>query len=382
MSGISKIRLKLIWTEERRYMARIDSFNKGKFNRDDEYYTRYDDIQSELNHYETQFRDKTVFCNCDDPFESSFCKFFLKNFNYFGLKRLICTSYAASPVIATQLSLFDDADEPVVEGNGYVIDISRVPMANGRGISDNDVTTLLKSKQRGVKRLQGNGDFRSQECIDYLREADIVCTNPPFSLFREYVAQLMKFEKRFLIIGRETSVTYKDTFDYIINNQAWYGYTHAKEFLRPDGTVKKFGNIVWFTNMDVAKRHEELILYKQYSPDEYPDYYNYDGINVEKVNEIPKDFYGPIGVPLSFLFNWNPDQFKIIGLGQSVPKTIIHKTAGDKINFISAASGNIVYSVPYTVKERKRGNQLRINNNGKPGKVPFGRLVIKRKTGN
>lgn len=360
-------------------MARVDTFNQGKLNKDDEYYTCYEDIQKELNHYERAFEGKTVLCNCDDPFESAFCKFFLKNFNYLKLKRLICTSYGLSPVIGKQLSLFDDFNEPVVSGNGYVIDISEIKMANGRGITDDDINRLLTSKKRGVKKLKSNGDFRSEECINYLKQADIVCTNPPFSLFREYVAQLMEYNKDFLIIGRETSITYKETFEYIVNNRAWYGYSHAKEFMRPDGTIKTFGNVVWFTNMDVAKRHEELILYRHYTPEAYPSYYNYDGIDVKRVADIPQDYFGIMGVPLSFLFSWNPDQFELIGMGQSVPKKILHKTAGDEIHFIDAVTDEIVYRVPYTVPERKRGNQLRINEDGKPGRVPFGRLIIRRK---
>jgi hypothetical protein len=363
-------------------MARVDAFNKGKFDKDDEYYTCYDDIQKELNHYETIFIGKTVLCNCDDPFESAFCKFFLKKFNYLQLKRLICTSFSSSHVIGQQLSLFDDTDAPVTAGNGYVIDISVIPMENGRGISDDDITKLLQSKKRGVKKLSGDGDFRSLECIDYLKQADIVCTNPPFSLFREYVAQLIKYKKDFLIIGRETSITYKDTFNYIANNLAWYGYSKAKTFMRPDGSVETFGNVAWFTNIDVNKRHEELILFKKYSPDLYPNYYNYDGIDVKNVADIPQEYFGLMGVPLSFLFSWNPDQFELVGMGQSVPKKILHKTAGDEIHFIDANTNVIIYRVPYTVPERKRGNQLRIDVNGIPGPVPFGRLIIKRKEKN
>ena len=360
-------------------MARVDSFNQGRFNKDDEYYTQYDDIQAELNHYEEYFNGKTVLCNCDDPFESAFCKFFLKNFNYLKLKRLICTSFASSLVVGTQMSLFDEENNEVVRGNGYVMDITEVPMKNGRGVSDDDIYHLLHSKKNGVKRLKGDGDFRSEECIEYLKQADIVCTNPPFSLFRDYVAQLIEYNKSFLIIGRETSITYKDTFKYIVDNKAWYGYTHVKEFLRPDGSTKKFGNVVWFTNIDVAKRHEKLVPYKYYSAEDYPTYYNYDGIDVANVKDIPLDYYGYMGVPLSFLFSWNPEQYELIGLGQLVPKKILHKTAGDEIHFIDAKSNEIVYRVPYTVQERKRGNVLRINENGKPGKVPFGRIIIRRK---
>lgn len=169
-------------------MAKNESLSRAKNAKKDEFYTQYEDIQSELNHYEKHFQGKTVLCNCDDPFESNFCKFFLRNFNYLGLKRLICTSYAASPVIGQQLSLLDQDGNPVVQGCGYVMDISEVPMSNGRGVSDADIDALLQSKKSGVKKLQGDGDFRSEECIEYLKQADIVVTNPPFSLFREYVA--------------------------------------------------------------------------------------------------------------------------------------------------------------------------------------------------
>lgn len=365
-------------------MAKVDAFNKGKFAKDDEYYTRYEDIQNELNNFRKEFDGKTVLCNCDDPYESNFCKFFLKNFNYFHLHKLICTSYSGSPVVGTQMSLFDDMNEELVAENGYVIEITEIPMKNGRGVTDEDITALLKSKKRGVKKLKGNGDFRSEECICYLKEADIVVTNPPFSLFREYVAQLINYNKQFIIIGRETSITYKDTFQYIMDGKAWYGYTHAKEFIRPDGTTKSFGNVTWFTNIDVKKRHEKLISYRNYSEGAYSHYYNYDGIDVPKISEIPNDYYGMMGVPLSFLDNWNPEQFEIIGLGQTVPKKILHKTSADSktIDFIDARTNEIVYQVPYSVQERKRGNQLRIDENGKPGGVPFGRLVIRRTKAN
>ena len=184
-------------------MAKNADLHAAGVAKKDEFYTQYEDIQNELNHYENQFRGKTVLCNCDDPFESNFCKFFLRNFNYLGLKRLICTSYNTSSVAWRQMTIWDYLGEPVKakNGHGYVMDIKSVPMANGRGVSDEDIDELLKSKKRGVKKLEGDGDFRSDECIDYLKQADIIVTNPPFSLFREYVALLMKYEKKFLIIG-------------------------------------------------------------------------------------------------------------------------------------------------------------------------------------
>jgi hypothetical protein len=361
-------------------MARVDAFNKGKFAQDDEYYTRYEDIQNELNYYRDDFEGKTVLCNCDDPYESNFCKFFLKNFNYLKLKKLICTSYSGSPVICTQLRLFDDMEEPLVAENGYVIEITSMPMKNGRGVTDEDITTLLKSKKRGVKKLKSNGDFRSDECLAYLQEADIVVTNPPFSLFSDYLMTLIKYNKMFLIIGRETSITLKDVFDSIQKNKVWYGYTHAKIFMRPDGTTKSFGNVVWYTNLDVSKRHEKLPCYRQYTDEGYNHYFNYDGIDIGEISEVPTDYYGYMGVPTSYLNVWNPDEFELIGMGQSVTKKYLHKTAkdGKTIEFIDTNNGAVVYSMPYTVPERKRGNQLRIDENGKPGRVPFGRLVIRR----
>ena len=204
-------------------MPRQDVLTAAKSNKKDEFYTLYEDIQKELNNYEKHFKDKTVLCNCDDPFESNFCKFFLKNFNYLGLKRLICTSYTTSPIVGTQMTIFDYLDEPVKRGHGYVMDITEVPMANGRGVSDDDIEKLLKSPKRGVKKLEGDGDFRSDECLEYLKQADIVVTNPPFSLFREFVATLMEYKKQFLIIGNINAITYKEIFPLIKENKVWLG---------------------------------------------------------------------------------------------------------------------------------------------------------------
>ena len=212
-------------------MGKNDNLHKAKEAKNDEFYTQYEEIQLELNHYEDKVKGKTVLCNCDDPFESNFCKFFLRNFNYLGLKRLICTSYGTSPVIGQQLTLFDWMDEPVMSGNGYVMDITEVPMANGRGVSDADIETLLKSKKRGVKKLNGDGDFRSEECIEYLKQADIVVTNPPFSLFREYVGQLIEYGKQFLIIGNVNAITYKEIFPLIKENKVWMGYRSLNKYV-------------------------------------------------------------------------------------------------------------------------------------------------------
>ena len=300
--------------------------NKAK---KDEFYTDYDVIQSELNYYEDKFAGKTVLCNCDDPFESNFAKFFLRNFNYLKLKRLVCTSYAGSPMTGTQLSLFDDYNEPVSSQHGYVLDITNVPMSNGRGVSDADITTLLHKKGI-VKQLKGNGDYASDECLKYLDESDIVVTNPPFSKFRPYLATLIKHNKKFLIIGNVNAITYKEVFPLIKNNQIWLGasiHSGDREFRVPDdyplkatgSRIDKNGakyirvkGVRWFTNLDYKQRHEDLILYKHYLPNEYPKYDNYNGINVDKTADIPMDFNGAMGVPITFLDKYSPEQFKLI----------------------------------------------------------------------
>lgn len=314
-------------------MAKNETLSKAKNAKKDEFYTQYEVIQEELNHYEKHFQGQTVLCNCDDPFESSFCKFFLRNFNYLGLKRLICTSYGTSPVVGQQMSFFDDQDEPVARGQGYVMDISAVPMANGRGVSDADIEALLRSKRRGVKKLKGDGDFRSKECIEYLKQADIVVTNPPFSLFREYVAQLIEYDKKFLIIANVNAITYKEIFPLIKDNRLWFGasiHSGDRKFHVPDDYPLRAAGcgidedgrkyirvkgVRWFTNLDYAKRHEELILYRRYygHEEDYPRYANYDAINVDKVTDIPCDYLEEVGVPITYLDKHNPEQFEIIG---------------------------------------------------------------------
>ncbi len=351
-------------------MAKNSSLNAAKDAKNDEFYTRYEDIQAELNHYEEHFKNKTVLCNCDDPFESNFCKFFLKNFNYLGLKRLICTSYTSSPVVGTQMTIFDYLDEPVKRGHGYVMDITEVPMANGRGVSDDDIEKLLTSKKRGVKKLEGEGDFRSAECVEYLKQADIVVTNPPFSLFRDYINSLMEYDKKFLIIGNQNALHYKEIFPLIQNDKFWIGYNHVKEFLKPDGTTQKFGNVLWYTNLDITKRHEELIMYRKYNEDEYIKYINYDAIDVGKVAEIPMDYYGNMGVPDSFLEKYNPDQFEIIGLAES--------ELGKSIGMSANLSDDEKDALFKENKSFRAGNPIYRDQNGKLHK-PFSRIIIRRK---
>lgn len=314
------------------------NLHRAKENKQDEFYTTYEAIQSELNNYEKHFEGKVILCNCDDPFESNFCKFFLRNFNYLKLKRLICTSYNSSPVAGTQLSFFDlIEDSPNEEkAHGYVMDITKVPMKNGRGVSDEDIDHLLRQK-KWVKELKGDGDFRSDECIEYLKQADIVVTNPPFSLFREYVALLMEYEKKFLIIGSQNAITYKEIFPLIQENKVWLGTKsgdmsfRVPQYYEPrdtrywqDETGQKWrslGNACWWTNLDHKKRHEEIVLYKTYSAEEYPQYDNYEAIEVSKVSDIPMDYDGVMGVPITILDKFNPSQFEIVGISGTLARS-------------------------------------------------------------
>lgn len=256
------------------------NLHKAKEVRNDEFYTRLTDVVKELMHYKAHFKDKIVLCNCDDSIWSSFWKYFHLNFAELGLKKLVSTHY--------------DREETT-----YKMEYT--------GGDDSDIEVGIKTP------LKGNGDFRNKECLDLLDESDIVVTNPPFSLFREYIAVLMEHQKKFLIIGNKNAITYKEFFPLLKDDEVWIGCTNVKEFLQSDGSIKKFGNIGWFTNLDVAKRHEKLILWKNYTPEEYPKYDNYDAINVDKVSEIPCDYDGVMGVPITFLDSFNPNQFKILG---------------------------------------------------------------------
>ena len=265
-------------TETKKKTTSHKSLSSAKKAKNDEFYTQLSDIENELKHYKDHFKDKVVFCNCDDPEESNFWFFFRRKFEDYGLKKLISTHY-------------------VENGSSYAL------------ITYSKNGTIQKIK------LEGNGDFRSEECKKYLEEADIVCTNPPFSLFREYVAQLMEYDKKFLIIGNQNAITYKEIFPLIKDNKLWLGMNPVKEFKKPDGTIQKFGNICWFTNLTNNKRNEELILFRRYSddPSKYPKYDNYDAINVDKVADIPCDYNGVMGVPITFLDKYNPNQFEIVG---------------------------------------------------------------------
>lgn len=293
-------------------MAKNSNLHNAKTAKNDEFYTQLTDIEKELKHYKKHFEGKVVYCNCDDVRWSNFFKYFSMNFEHLGLKKLICTAYN------------ENGQGIVYEYNGDL---------NGNRIVDDE--------EIEVKYLEGNGDFRSAECIEILKQADIVVTNPPFSLFREYVAQLMEYGKQFLIIGNGNAVTYKEIFPLIKENKLWLGTlamgsetlfllpTEMEKWIvenKKEGSAWVYSNgkimgrvtqVIWFTNLDHAKRHTELDLYKKYNAEEYPKYDNYDAIEVSKVYEIPMDYDGVMGVPISFLNKYCPTQFEIVGLTSS-----------------------------------------------------------------
>lgn len=300
----------------------------------DEFYTQLSDIENELRHYKKHFKGKVVFCNCDDPYESNFFKYFAMNFNALGLKKLIATCYAGSPVAERQLSLFEEeSSKESRTGVPHKIVITEVTDMNGDGATNlSDVEWLIRNNKNVLTRLKGDGDFRSPECVALLKEADIVVTNPPFSLFRQYVAQLIENEKDFLIIGNVNAITYKEIFPLIKNNKIWLGPSITsgdRKFNVPDNYPLnaagcgidsdgrhfiRVKGVRWFTNLDHNQRHEKLDLFKQYNPNEYQKYDNYNAINVEKTAEIPLDYEGIIGVPITFLDKYCPEQFELLGI--------------------------------------------------------------------
>lgn len=301
------------------------NLNAAKTARKDEFYTQLTDIERELQHYWQHFRGKTVLCNCDDPYESNFFKYFALRFNQLGLKKLICTCYNGSPVQGNELLLDfgDGSNEP--KKIAYKVEITEVIDMNGDGTVDlSDVRILLQNDKNILSTLK-TGDFRSPECIKLLKEADIVVTNPPFSLFREYLAQLMEYNKKFLIVGNQNAITYKEVFPLIKNNKVWLGYGFkggAAHFFSPYEDIAtasdhradmiRVSGVTWFTNLPIPKRNEFIDLVCRYSPEEYPKYDNYDGIDVGRTADIPCDYTGAMGVPITFLDKYNPEQFEII----------------------------------------------------------------------
>lgn len=317
-------------------MSNNSILNSAKYSvsNTDEWYTTYETIEEELIHYKKQFDKKIVLCNCDDPFESNFCLYFLRNFNVLHLKKLICTSFVGSKIHQIQddkqlsLKLVDTKGNPVIVGQGYVLSVSKMPGARDEIVSDEVIRSVLQ-KNRAVKRLKGNGDFRSEECIKYLQECDICCTNPPFSLFADLFSLLIKYNKHYLLIGNQNAITYKEIFPYIKENKAWVGYRFGDMAFRvPENTKpratrywvddsgqkwRSLGNAMWLTNLDIPRRHKKLVLTESYDPKKYPKYDNYDAINVKRITEIPKDYYGVMGVPITYLKYHNNSQFEIVG---------------------------------------------------------------------
>jgi hypothetical protein len=339
------------------------NLNKAKEAKKDEFYTQLEDINNELKHYREHFRGKTVLCNCDDPRVSNFFTYFAYNFERLELKRLITVCYKNQNVDLFSENKCEQAVYLIYDGD-----------KNGNHVPD--------AEEIGVLPLKGDGDFRSAECIELLKQADIVVTNPPFSLFREYVAQLIEYDKKFLIIGNVNALTYKEIFPLIQANKVWLGpsiHGGDRKFWVPDDYelnaagcgVDESGHkfirvkgVRWFTNLDYKERHEDLILYKKYTPEEYPTYANYDAIEVGKTSDIPCDYDGKMGVPITFLDKYNPDQFEIIG-----------QTQGD--------SGKELGLKPYNRELKKFNKSLRDGQlyymKGDIPEKPYARILIRKK---
>lgn len=312
------------------------SLSQAKKAKEDEFYTQLNDVSNELRHYREHLRGKVILCNCDDPYESNFFKYFALNFNTLGLKKLIATSFAKSPVVGAHLALRDIEGLKPEGREPYAIEINEVPDHNQDGATDlADVEYLLKHDANSARPLKGDGqysagDFRSAECVECLREADIVVTNPPFSLFREYIMLLIEHEKKFVVLASQNSLTTKEVFALVHKGNLWLGNNNGDMSFRVpenyppretrfwvDDSGQKwrsFGTMCWLTNLDLPKRHEALPLYKPYTPEEYPSYDNFNAIEVSSFKDIPADYDGVMGVPLGFLAKHNPDQFEIVGI--------------------------------------------------------------------
>ena len=371
-------------------MAKNADLGAAKTAKKDEFYTQLTDIEKEMRYYRKHFKGKTVLCNCDDPFESNFFKYFVLNFNRLGLKKLIVTCYATSPIAGQQLSLFDVVGgEDEQRNKPYKAVVTKVYDVTGDGGVDMfDVAELFKSHENELVELEGDGDFRSEECLALLDEADIVVTNPPFSLFREYVSVLMEHEKHFIIIGNVNAITYKEFFPLLKENKVWIGasiHSGDRKFYVPDDyplnaagcgidedgrRFIRVKGVRWYTNLDIKQRHEELILVKRYSPEEYPHYDNYDAIEVSKTSDIPCDYAGVMGVPITFMDRYSPDQFDILGL--SIGTLFDGKPLGKEFMEAYRAQGGTGH-----YSENMIGLAL-IDLAGK-AKVPYGRVLIRNR---
>lgn len=349
------------------------NLNAAKAAKKDEFYTQLTDIERELQHYWQHFRGKTVLCNCDDPYESNFFKYFALRFNQLGMKSLICTCYNGSPVQGDELMFdFDDfTDEP--RRTAYKVEITEVKDENGDGAVDlSDVRYLLQNDKNVISTLK-TGDFRDAECVELLKRADIVVTNPPFSLFREYIGQLMKYGKKFLIVGHQNTVTNKDMFPLIKENKVWLGYGFkgaAAHFFSPYEDTASANNhiedmirvsgVTWFTNLQIPKRNDALDLVCRYTPEEYPHYDNYDAINVSRTQDIPCDYEGVMGVPVTFLYKYCPQQFDLIWQASG--------------NTRASAPQSVLEEVGYKAHPEDRGGCGVIN-----GKRQYSRILIRNK---
>ena len=307
-------------------MSKNNNLHKAKSGKNDEFYTQLEDIERECSHYREHFKDKVVFCNCDDPFESNFFKYFVLNFSFFGLKKLICTCYEGSSLRTVDL-LTGEETEIGVSKKAYKCIITNTEGINS--ITLVDVKKLITMTGNALEEMK-TGDFRSDECVQLLKESDVVVTNPPFSLFREYIAQLVEYDKKFLVIGNMNAITYKEIFPLIKDNKMWLGLSITsgdRKFNVPDNyplnaagcgidaTGKRYirvKGVRWFTNLEHNKRHQPLDLYKKYSSEEFPKYDNYDAININKTADIPYDYEGVMGVPITFLDKYCPEQFEIV----------------------------------------------------------------------
>ena len=367
-------------------MARKDLTN-AKRSKNDEFYTRLEYIEKELKYYKPYFKDKDVLCNCDDPYESNFFKYFALNFNSLGLKKLIATCYNGSPVSGNELLLDfgDTIDDP--KKIAYKVEITEVTDTNGDGaINLADIAYLMQNDKNVISMLKGNGDFRSEECIELLKEADIVVTNPPFSLFREYVAQLVEFGKSFVIIGNTNALACREIFKLFQDDKIRTGYTNFNVgmfFYVPDSFTrfhhiedgKKIARVstsCWYTNLPVEKHNEDVVLYKHYSTEYYPKYDNYDAINVNTYTDIPCDYDGIMGVPVTFLDKFNPKQFEIIWRGGDI------EWAENECSFYTPPSKEIAEQYKKQDSTWRIQNPYLLDNEGK-AHVVYQRIFIRRK---
>lgn len=349
------------------------NLNAAKTAKKDEFYTQLTDIERELQHYWPHFRDKVVLCNCDDPYESNFFKYFALRFNQLGLKKLICTCYNGSPVLGNELLLHFEGFDSEPSKIAYKVEITEVRDMNGDGAVDlTDVRFLLQNDKNVLSTLN-TGDFRDKECIELLKQADVVVTNPPFSLFREYIGQLMEYKKKFLIVGHQNAITYKEVFPLLQSNQVWLGYGFkggAAHFSSPYNDIATAGDhrenmirvsgVNWFTNLEIPKRNKELDLVCKYTPEEYPRYDNYNAINVGKTQDIPCDYAGIMGVPITFLDKYNPTQFEIVWQASG--------------NTRASAPTAVLKEVGYTIHPEDRGGCGVVK-----GKRQYSRILIRNK---